>query len=93
MAKKGTRGAVAPSQVNSNKTAKISQEDKILMHLQKYGSITSMTAFRTYGITRLAAVIFKLRKRGYWITTSKGKSPRGEWYGIYHLREEKGETA
>lgn len=38
------------------------QKDEVLKHLQKYGSITSLEAFDRYGITRLSAVIYKLKK-------------------------------
>ena len=41
----------------------------ILDHLNQYGSITSMQAIELYGVTRLAAIIFKLRKNGYKIIT------------------------
>ena len=34
----------------------------ILDHLKKHRTITSMEAIQLYGITRLAAVIFQLRK-------------------------------
>lgn len=37
----------------------------ILRHLRHYGSITSWEAIQEYGITRLAAVIFDLRKMGW----------------------------
>lgn len=38
------------------------QEDRVLRHLKDYGSITSWDAIQEYGITRLSAVIFNLRK-------------------------------
>ena len=41
------------------------QTEAITKHLQKYGSITSMEAYDLYGATRLAAIIFVLRKRGF----------------------------
>lgn len=41
----------------------------ILEHLKKYGEISSYDAFQRYGITRLSGQIFKLRKRGYKITS------------------------
>lgn len=46
-----------------------SQTDAVLAHLQEYGSITSIQAIQEYGVTRLSAVIFKLRRRGHRITT------------------------
>ena len=43
---------------------------KVLEHLQEKGSITSMEAIDEYGATRLASIIFNLRKRGYDISTN-----------------------
>lgn len=36
---------------------------KVKNHLLRYGSLTSQEAFRRYNITRLAAVVYKLRNR------------------------------
>ena len=44
----------------------VTQADFVLDFMKKHGSISSMQAF-DYGITRLAAVIFVLRKKGYKI--------------------------
>lgn len=38
------------------------QEKQIERHLKQYGSITSWEAFEKYGITRLSARIYNLRK-------------------------------
>lgn len=38
-------------------------------HLEEHGSITSYEAINRYGITRLSAVIFLLRKEGLPIYT------------------------
>lgn len=46
---------------------KTTQYDRILNHLRTKGHITSLQAFRDYGISRLSAVIFNLRKDGYRI--------------------------
>lgn len=48
---------------------KETQKKRVLAHLIKYGRITSNEAFTWYGITRLADVIFRLRKDGYEIET------------------------
>lgn len=40
----------------------MSKQEKILKHLEKFGSITSIEAFEQYKVTRLSAVIFELRK-------------------------------
>lgn len=52
---------------------KMTQIDRILRHLKEYGSITSLESFREYGATRLSAIIYILKERGYkfdeeWIT-------------------------
>lgn len=44
-------------------------QNRILHHLETFRSITSKEAFDIYGETRLAAVIYKLRAKGYWIAT------------------------
>lgn len=47
-----------------------SQHHFVVKRLASYGKITSMEAFQLYGITRLAAIIFVLRERGFPITTT-----------------------
>ena len=37
----------------------------VLEHLKNNVGITSMEAFQKYGATRLSAIIFNLRKKGY----------------------------
>lgn len=51
------------SKKKNNKT------EKVLEHLKEYGCITSLEAIELYGATRLSAIIFNLRKRGYKIET------------------------
>lgn len=48
---------------------KDSQYNKVLNHIYVNGEITSMEAFDTYGITRLAAIVHTLKKDGYNIKT------------------------
>ena len=43
----------------------MTQIEMIKNHLRTVGEITSMDAFREYGCTRLAAVIFKIKKQGW----------------------------
>lgn len=38
---------------------------EVLKHLQTYGTITSMEAINLFGATRLSAIIYNLRKKGY----------------------------
>ena len=40
------------------------QNDRILRHIQDYGSITSMEAITEYGVTRLSGRIWDLRAAG-----------------------------
>lgn len=47
----------------------MTQCERILRHLEDYGSITSLEAMSEYGIMRLASRINDLRKRGYPIVT------------------------
>ena len=48
---------------------KRTQTMDVITHLIKHGTITSLEAIRKYGVTRLSAVIFNCRKRGYEIET------------------------
>lgn len=41
--------------------------DAIKWHLKNYGHITSLQAIKLYGATRLADIIYKLKKQGYTI--------------------------
>jgi len=84
------RGAEATSQDNCTKRRKISQEYKVLWHMKNYGSITSMQAFRSYEITRLAAKVFELRRKGYNIITLN-ETKNGTTYARYILKEETNE--
>ena len=56
------------------------QTDLILMHIEKYGSITSLEAEKEYGIMRLASRINDLRRQGVSIKSEivTGKNRRGE---------------
>lgn len=48
---------------------KTTKTKQIVKHLKVKGSITSLDAFRLYGVTRLSSIIFNLRKRGFDIKT------------------------
>ncbi len=73
--------------------AKSSQRLRIMQHLRKYGSITSLEALTLYGIMRLSSRVSELRKRGELIATvtKKGYNKYGEpiHYAEYRLREGK----
>jgi hypothetical protein len=53
-----------PKVITERQNTKYSQVRK---HLIEKGSIDSWTAINLYGATRLSAIIFKLRNRGYQI--------------------------
>jgi hypothetical protein len=70
-------------------TKKITKTSMVLDHLKKHGTITSMEAIENYGATRLSAIIFNLRKKGYDIGTidvhSKDRYGNSVVYGKYVL--------
>lgn len=47
----------------------MNQCERILRHLEDYGSITSLEAMKEYGIMRLASRITDLKRRGYKVTS------------------------
>ena len=69
----------------------MTQDERILRHLKDYGSITSWEAITEYGITRISAVIHRLRKDGYKISTeyqtTKNRYGDKVSYGVYKLEE------
>lgn len=54
------------------------QKEAVKRHLQKHGEITSWDAIMEYGITRLASVIYDLRREGYNIETENVVKKKGE---------------
>ena len=69
----------------------MTQCDRIIRHLQDYGSITSLEAMKEYGIMRLASRINDLKRRGHKIIsiTEKSKNRYGEptKYSVYMLAD------
>lgn len=59
-------------------------ESRVVRFMRARGTITSMDAFEHLKITRLAAVIFDLKRKGYVIRTSYQKA-NGTRYAIYSL--------
>jgi hypothetical protein len=70
---------------------KLTQCDKVLRHLQTYGSLTSLEAVTEYGILRLASRINDLKRMGHKISSSteSGKNRFGETthYSVYKLED------
>ena len=54
-----------------------SQEQIVLNHLKKYGSITAREASRKYDIDRLSGRIFNLRKKHDIVTVTEPNKRRG----------------
>ena len=48
---------------------KRTQRGEVLKYLQTHKGITSMQAFEKFGATRLSAIIFDLKRKGYNIVT------------------------
>lgn len=70
------------------------QNDRILQHMMDYGSINPKIALEWYGVMRLGARIYDLKKQGYDIETvsTKSKNRFGEpvRFAAYRLKEQKG---
>lgn len=71
----------------------MTQCERILRHLEDYGSITSLEAMSEYGIMRLASRVNDLRRLGYPIVTETvtGKNRYGEVtsYARYRVEGER----
>lgn len=71
---------------------KMTQKDKILRHFRDLGNITPMEAIAQYGIMRLGARIWDLKRMGYPIETQivYGKNRYGEptRWASYSMRKE-----
>lgn len=71
---------------------KLTQTGKVLRHLRDYGSITPMDAMSDYGIMRLGARIYDLKRHGHVIQSElvQGQNRYGETtrYAKYTLVKE-----
>jgi hypothetical protein len=69
----------------------MTQNEKVLRHLEDYGSITSLEAMTEYGIMRLASRISDLKSLGVPIEKEmvSGKNRYGEstFYARYSLKK------
>ena len=70
--------------------AKLTQCDRILRHMEDFGSIDPMVAIKEYGCMRLASRIADLKGMGHDIVAErkKGENRYGEQtsYCVYRLR-------
>ena len=67
---------------------KKSQTRKIYELLKNGGKISPMRAFSEFGITRLSAIIYELRRRGAEIETDLIENKNGAPFAKYWVREE-----
>ena len=73
----------------------MTQNEAVLRHLLDNGGITSLEEMERYGIMRLGARIYDLKKQGYPIKTylRVGKSQNGESMVYAEYRMERREEA
>jgi hypothetical protein len=64
----------------------MTQQERILQHLQELGSITPMQALTHYGCFRLGARIYNLRRLGHVITSELIQHGHRR-YALYTLRK------
>ena len=68
------------------------QSKMILEHLKKGKEISQLEATKRYGVLRLGAIIFNLRKDGYRIITRRVHAPNryghSSNYAVYKLIQE-----
>lgn len=60
----------------------MNQRQQVLAHLKSGRSLTNFDAFNLYGITRLGAVVFDLRKAGHQINDLSEPNSNGK--GMHH---------
>lgn len=67
----------------------MTQADAVLDHLKNNKGLTSKEAFEKYGVTRLSAKVFELKKKGYEIVcfprTGVDRFGHKTRYGEYRL--------
>ena len=63
----------------------MTQQKKILDHLQHKGSITPIQALTLYGSFRLGSIIHRLRQEGFDIRTDLVENQNGNPYAKYYL--------
>lgn len=72
----------------------VSQKKMVLDYIRGFGSITPLDAFKDLGVTRLAAVIFKLKEDGHDIHTelehSKNRYGQATRYARYSFGRDEG---
>lgn len=68
----------------------MTQCEQVLQHMKEHGSISSIEAFFNYGITRLSARIWELKRDGYDIETDlvtiKSEKGAKKQYARYKIK-------
>jgi hypothetical protein len=59
--------------------------DKVANHLVRHKSITSWKAIELYRATRLADIVFTLKRQGWNIISTMRYEPDGTRYAVYRL--------
>ena len=71
---------------------KLTQCERIIRHLNDFGTITSREAMLEYGIYRLASRISDLKKQGYMFDVSfrseKNRYGESTSFAVYRLKEQ-----
>tara|TARA_R110002020_G_scaffold4512_4_gene19666 strand:- start:2782 stop:2991 length:210 start_codon:yes stop_codon:yes gene_type:complete len=62
----------------------ITKKDKVLDHLETYGTITPLEAMEKYNSMRLSAIIFDLKKEGHQIKTNMKRTKTSN-YAVYSI--------
>lgn len=62
------------------------QYDRILNYLKEHGSITPMEAFEELGITRLAARVHELERKGIYLDREMEKSKNRYGKNSHYMR-------
>ena len=62
----------------------MTQADIVIEHFKKRGALTQVDANGLYGISRLAAVVYKLRRRGVKVVSRMKQGVRAQ-YAEYSL--------
>ena len=65
---------------------KMTQMDRVIQHMNDFGSISSLEAFRELGVTRLSDVIFKMKKAGVVVYTKLEKSSNRYGDPVFYAR-------
>lgn len=63
-----------------------SKQKQIEEYLKNHNSLTSFKAFSLFNCTRLSAVIYNMKKKGYNIHTDYIKKKDGHKYARYYIK-------